>query len=181
MDRVDVDRLLARLAEFDALRDSDTVNRTELERVKPSYADGWPPELNPAVRQALEGAGIARPYQHQIDAVTESLRGSDVVLESPTASGKTLSFTAPMLHALKESPGSHAMMVYPMKALAFDQREQIRTICQPLGIESWPYDGDTEDEDKAVLRQHPAHIMLTNPEYLNMSVPGQSRGLEQTL
>lgn len=172
MDRVDIDRLLARLAEFDALRDSDTVHRTELERVKPSYADAWPSELNPAVRRALEGTGIAQPYQHQVDAISESLHGHDVVLESPTASGKTLSFTAPMLHALKESPGSHAMMVYPMKALAFDQREQIRTICQPLGIESWPYDGDTKAEDKALLRQRPAHIMLTNPEYLNMSFLG---------
>lgn len=172
MNRIDTDRLLGKLAEFDALRESDTINRTELERVRPTYASEWPADLHPDVRRALEDAGIARPYQHQVDAITKSLSGADVVLESPTASGKTLSFTAPMLHALKQEPGSHAMMVYPMKALAFDQREQIRSICQPLGIESWPYDGDTEDEDKTLLRQHPSHIMLTNPEYLNMSFLG---------
>ena len=59
-----------------------------------------------------------------------------------------------------------------MKALAFDQREQIRQICQPLGIESWPYDGDTGEEARGWLRQQPSQILLTNPEYLNMSFLG---------
>ena len=75
-----------------------------------------------------------------------------------------------MLHALKQKPGSHAMMIYPMKALAFDQREQIRRIGDALSIESWNYDGDTDGSDlganggwhpdqsgsvKAWLRQQP--------------------------
>ena len=101
-------------------------------------------------------------------------------MESPTASGKTLAFTAPMLHALKQEAGSHAMMIYPMKALAFDQREQIRQVCQPLGIESWPYDGDTGEDIRAVLRQRPSHILLTNPEYLNMSFLGSREAWNKT-
>ena len=116
--------------------------------------------------------GITQPYQHQADAIARSLSGADVVMETPTASGKTLAFTAPMLHSLKQNPESHALMIYPMKALAFDQREQIRQICQPLSIESWPYDGDTGEETKRLLRQNPPHILLTNPEYLNMSFLG---------
>ena len=168
----DIDSFLLRLKEFDALRDNDTINQGELDRIQPAYADEWPVQLNPAVRAALVQTGISKPYQHQADAIAKALGGADVVLESPTASGKTLAFTAPMLHALKEHPGSHAMMIYPMKALAFDQREQIRQICQPLGIESWPYDGDTEEDAKGLLRQHPPRILLTNPEYLNMSFLG---------
>ena len=116
-------------------------------------------------------------------------------MESPTASGKTLAFAAPMLHVLKENPGSHAMMIYPMKALAFDQRAQIRQICEPLGFESWPYDGDTDGSDlndgnnawvneqngsiKALIRQQPPHILLTNPEYLNMSFLGSRESWEK--
>ena len=172
MDGVDTERLLSKLREFDALRDSDTINLGMVERIQPAHANEWPAQLRPEVRNALIQAGIESPYQHQFDAITRSLSGSDVVMESPTASGKTLSFTAPMLHALKDNPGSHAMMIYPMKALAFDQREQIRRICKPLGIDSWPYDGDTGDEEKQLLRQHPSHILLTNPEYLNMSFLG---------
>lgn len=172
MNELDINRFEARLREFDALRDYDRIERGELDRIQPSYADEWPLELNPAVRSALIQAGIPQPYQHQATAIAKSLSGTDVVMESPTASGKTLSFTAPMLHALKQDKDSHALMIYPMKALAFDQREQIRQICQPLGIESWPYDGDTPDDIKACLRENPSHILLTNPEYLNMSFLG---------
>ena len=60
-------------------------------------------------------------------------------------------------------------MIYPMKALAFDQREQIRQLCDPLSFDSWPYDGDTDEEHKKILRANPPPILLTNPEYLNMS------------
>ena len=172
MEGLDIDRFVDKLREFDALRDADSVNRGCLDRIQPAFADEWPTILNPQVRDSLVSAGIPRTYHHQAEAIARSLSGSDVVMESPTASGKTLSFTAPMLHALKQEPGSHAMMIYPMKALAFDQREQIRQICQPLGIESWPYDGDTGEDVRAVLRENPSHILLTNPEYLNMSFLG---------
>ena len=117
-------------------------------------------------------AGIPRLYQHQADAIEKSLSGADVVLESPTASGKTAAFAAPMLDTLIRNPGSHALMIYPMKALAFDQREQIRSLCAPLSIQSWTYDGDTDEEHKKALRTNPPHILLTNPEYLNTSFLG---------
>ena len=121
------------------------------------------------MRNALICAGITTPYEHQGEAISRSLNGTDIVLESPTASGKTLAFAAPMLDALVRNPGSHALMIYPMKALAFDQREQIEKLCEPLRIESFPYDGDTDKEHRDLLRNHPIPILLTNPEYLNMS------------
>ena len=167
-----VERFLDRLRNLDALRDADTVRTGELDRVQPAYADDWPTQLNPDVRRAL-AATVPLPYLHQADAIDLALSGADIVMESPTASGKTLAFAAPMLHALKKNPGGHAMMIYPMKALAFDQREQIRALCQPLGIDSWPYDGDTDDSEKEQIRKQPPHILLTNPEYLNMSFLGQ--------
>ena len=172
MNALNIESFEARLKEFDALRDTDRIERGELDRIQPQYADAWPAELNPAVRKALVDAGIPRPYQHQADAIAKALSGADVVMESPTASGKTLAFTAPMLHALKQNPGSHALMIYPMKALAFDQYYQIRQICQPLGIESWTYDGDAPEHEKRVISENPTRILLTNPEYLNMSFLG---------
>ncbi len=167
-----IERFLVRLKEFDALRDGDTVNRKMVDRIRPAQAAEWPAQLDSSVRNTLVRSGIRQPYQHQADAIVKSLSGSDVVMESPTASGKTLAFTASMLHALKQNKSSHALMIYPMKALAFDQREQIREICRPLSIESWPYDGDTPEEEKKTLRTNPSHILLTNPEYLNMSFLG---------
>lgn len=163
------DTFIAQLADADALRSGDRVRQETIDRVHPSTAEAWPDELHPSLRDALQTVGIAQPYRHQARAVTQSLNGLDVVMESPTASGKTLSFAVPMLDTLIREPGSHALMIYPMKSLAFDQREQLRQLCEPCNIELWPYDGDTPQEHRKILRQKPPSILLTNPEYLNMS------------
>ena len=166
---IDIPQFKEQLKKFDALRDDDEIQTGTVECLEPQYSQEWPSELHPAVRNALIHAGITTPYKHQAEAIRRSLNGADVVLESPTASGKTLAFAAPMLDALIRNPGSHALMIYPMKALAFDQREQIEKLCEPLRIESYPYDGDTDKEHRDLLRKHPIPILLTNPEYLNMS------------
>ncbi|MDE0609023.1 MAG: DEAD/DEAH box helicase [Anaerolineaceae bacterium] len=169
---MDLAQFTARLKELDAIRDSDEIRNDVVGSIKPKSASEWPSELHPQVREALVQSGVSSPYEHQAEAIKESLAGNDVVLESPTASGKTLAFSAPMLHELLCNPNSHALMIYPMKALAFDQREQIRHLCEPLEIESWPYDGDTPEEHKSAMRLSPPHILMTNPEYLNMSFLG---------
>ena len=169
---IDIAEFKAQLKQFDALRDDDTITIDTANRIEPQYEDEWPVQLDPSIRAALSDIGIPRPYKHQADAIRKSLSGADVVMESPTASGKTLAFTAPMLHALMQDRNAHALMIYPMKALAFDQRTQIEQLCTPLKIESWPYDGDTDREHRDVLRVHPPKILLTNPEYLNMSFLG---------
>ena len=169
---MDVKGFIDKLKEVDALRDNDQINFRTMEPLRPPFAEVWPNQLDASIRGELIKSGIDKLYKHQADAIVCSLEGYDVVLESPTASGKTLAFTAPMLQVLKAQKNSHALMIYPMKALAFDQREQIRNICQPLGVESWPYDGDVDKSHKEVIRRNPPAILLTNPEYLNMSFLG---------
>ena len=169
---IDVTRFREHLIGFDALRENDEIEMETVERIAPRYADQWPTNLHSSVRNALENAGVKRLYRHQAEAIDLSLSGADVVLESPTASGKTVAFTTPMLDSLIRSRGSHALMIYPMKALAFDQRTQIEQLCRPLRIESYPYDGDTEMEHRNLLRDSPPQILLTNPEYLNRSFLG---------
>jgi len=63
-------------------------------------------------------------------------------------------------------------MLYPMKALANDQRLQLNRLCEGLGghkIDSWLYDGDTPHEHRSLLRNNPPHVLLTNPEMLHQS------------
>lgn len=172
---IDAAKFRGRLKEFGALRDTDDIKDDVVARIQPQYAAEWPGELHQSVRSALTSAGPTHPYQHQNEAINKVLQGVDVVMESPTASGKTLAFTAPMLDSLLRNRDSHALMIYPMKALAFDQREQIRQLCAPLSVQSWPYDADTPESDRKLLRASPPQILLTNPEYLNMSFLGWSR------
>ena len=166
----DLQSFIGKLSAADALRSDDKVKCKTIDRIEPSIADAWPDQLHPSLHNALAAINMPRPYAHQIEAVSRSLDGYDVVMESPTASGKTLGFAVPMLDVLIRDRRSHALMIYPMKSLAFDQREQLRRLCEPLpGIDSWPYDGDTDQEHRDAMRQQPPRILLTNPEYLNMS------------
>ena len=170
---IDIKKFISSLKESGALREGDEVLMRTLDRIEPEYAAGWPERLAPQVRDAADSIGIERIYQHQFDAISESLGGSDVVMESPTASGKTLTFVLPILDHITRTRGGNALIIYPMKALAFDQREQIRYLCEKVGVDSWPYDGDTLEEHKSLLRQNKRpQILLSNPEYLNMSFLG---------
>ncbi len=89
-----------------------------------------------------------------------------------------MAFAAPMLHELKHNRGSHALMIYPMKALAFDQRRQVLELCDAMErhhrprIESWFFDGDTDKATRDAIKQRPPQILMTNPEMLNMSFLG---------
>ena len=166
---IDLEKFKAQLKEFDALRDDDKIQEGTLEHIQPQLAEVWPPELDTSVHNAIKKTGINQLYKHQVEAIRKSLSGSDIVLESPTASGKTVAFTAPMLNTLVRDRNAHALMIYPMKALAFDQRAQIEQLCKPLSIEISTYDGDTRKKRRDELRENPPPILLTNPEYLNMS------------
>ena len=170
---MDIESLLARLTEFDALREGDQVKQGSLDRIEPEYAEAWPDRIHPNIVSALETLGRPRPYRHQADAIEQSLGGADVVMESPTASGKTLAFAVPMLDTLIRDRDSHALLLYPTKALALDQRGAIHEICGAIKggrkIESWPYDANVPKEERDAIRQAPPAILMTNPEYLNMS------------
>ena len=164
--------LIRHLSELDALRDRDTVETGSLDSIQPDVMAEWPTEVRSEIRAKLADLGLQRPYRHQYYAVQRSLEGRHVVLESPTASGKTLAFTIPILDALRRDPDGHALLIYPMKALAFDQHNQLSELGKPLEVESFPYDGDTPDYIKSVLRSTPCHCLFTTPDYLNMAFLG---------
>ena len=166
---IDIEKFKTQLRNSGALRDTDDIQTGTLPHVQPDSADESLPELHTSIQKALSKIGINRFYQHQADAIRKSLDGADVVLESPTASGKTLAFTVPMLDTLLRDRDAHALIIYPMKALAYDQRTQIEKLCKPLSIEISTYDGDTRQERRDKLRENPPQILLTNPEYLNRS------------
>ena len=70
MTELDIDCLISKLKKFDAVRDTDTINQGEVDRIQPAYADEWPGQLNASVREAMVNAGIARPYQRASPGVS---------------------------------------------------------------------------------------------------------------
>ena len=97
------------------------------------YAD-LPAEVNPILRRALEARGISRLYSHQAEAFQSIAKDENVVVVTPTASGKTLCYNLPVLNALLADPGARAMYLFPTKALAEDQLHELADRHRPHGV-----------------------------------------------
>jgi DEAD/DEAH box helicase domain-containing protein len=130
-----------------------------------------PASLHPALRQALEDRGIHRLYSHQAEAFEQILQDRNVVVVTPTASGKTLCYNLPVLNLVASDPGARALYLFPTKALAEDQLHQLQTSIDQMGseIRAFTYDGDTPQDARKAIRQR-ANIVLTNPDMLHSGI-----------
>ena len=130
-----------------------------------------PESVTPTVRGMLETRGINRLYTHQADALRLSLDGKNVVVVTPTASGKTLCYNLPVLHRLTENPNARAMYLFPTKALAEDQLQELQAAVDAMGggIRAFTYDGDTPQDARRAIRER-ANVILTNPDMLHAGI-----------
>jgi len=135
-----------------------------------SFAD-MPAGVDDRIRQALERRGIARLYTHQSDALIAVEQGKNIVVVTPTASGKTLCYNLPVLNAVLQDPGARAMYLFPTKALAEDQLHELESAIQEMGseIRAFTYDGDTPQDARKAIRQR-ANVVLTNPDMLHSGI-----------
>lgn len=83
--------------------------------------------------------GERQLYCHQENSIRFTAQGKNVVIATGTGSGKTEAFLLPiLLHLYKEfvsgqlGNGIRALILYPMNALAFDQRERLGEVCRKL-------------------------------------------------
>ena len=134
------------------------------------YAD-LPAAIHPALRQALEARGIARLYSHQAEAFAALEAGKNVVVVTPTASGKTLCYNLPVTNRLLADEGARAMYLFPTKALAEDQLHEFQGAVDAMGaqIRAFTYDGDTPQDARKAIRQR-ANVVLTNPDMLHSGI-----------
>ena len=111
-------------------------------------------------------------YRHQRETLEALRDGKDVVLTTPTASGKTLAFNLPVVEELLRNPDATALYLYPLKALANDQLKKLLDLEQATGIPLSPhtYDGDTPAGQRARIKNR-ARIVLTNPHALHHYLP----------
>jgi len=161
-----------KLLKFNAITNEDKIYTRITQPIPPEYDDtNKLDNLNPDIIKCLNNSGITKLYKHQAESIQKAMDNNNVVLQSPTASGKTLSFTLPMLEKLYKNKNASALMIYPMKALANDQRKQLQKldIKKCLKIESWTFDGDTPHEYKKQIKLSPPQILITNPEMLHLS------------
>jgi DEAD/DEAH box helicase domain-containing protein len=142
--------------------------------VEVAYA-AFPEALDSRLLQALASRGISAPYTHQAAAIAHALAGRNVVVTTPTASGKTLCYNAPILHSVLQDPASRALYLFPTKALAQDQLAELQAMCETLDQQSgekigvFTYDGDTPQDARRTIRAR-AHLVLSNPDMVHSGI-----------
>ncbi len=138
---------------------------------EPACLADWPAGVGEPLRRALAARGIERPYTHQATAIAAVLAGRDVVVATPTASGKSLCYQAPVAQAVLDDPASRALFLFPTKALAQDQLAELQAIVDALGsaLRAFTYDGDTPADARRAVRQA-GHVVITNPDMLHTGI-----------
>jgi DEAD/DEAH box helicase domain-containing protein len=134
------------------------------------YAD-FPDWLDPRIVTGLASRGITRPYVHQADALEAVRGGQDIVVVTPTASGKTLCYALPILQAIAEDPAARALLLFPTKALAQDQVTEFGELSRAAGLQvlTSTYDGDTPAPIRSAIRSA-GQIVATNPDMLHSAI-----------
>ena len=134
------------------------------------WAD-FPQWLNTDLRAAYNAKGIRQLYTHQAAATEAVHAGKNVVIVTPTASGKTLCYNLPVLDAILADTDTRALYLFPTKALAQDQLAELYDLNQRLdnrfGV--FTYDGDTPSDARKSIREK-SHIVLTNPDMLHTGI-----------
>ncbi len=131
----------------------------------------FPQALNPALRKALAERGIENLYTHQAASIELSLAGQNVVVVTPTASGKTLCYNLPVIQQILTDRAARAIFLFPTKALAEDQRLELQRLNDALGgpLCCHTYDGDTPSDARRTIRDR-ANIVMTNPDMLHAGI-----------
>jgi DEAD/DEAH box helicase domain-containing protein len=131
----------------------------------------FPAWVHPDLRTAYKAKGIDRLYSHQAAAAEAAHEHKNIVIVTPTASGKTLCYNLPVINAILENSDTRAIYLFPTKALAQDQLAEIHDLNQRLdnrfGV--FTYDGDTRSDARKAIREK-SHIVLTNPDMLHTGI-----------
>jgi DEAD/DEAH box helicase domain-containing protein len=135
----------------------------------------FPDALDRRLTAALASRGVEQLYTHQADAIGNALAGRHTVVITPTASGKTLCYNAPALHAILKDPSSRALYLFPTKALAQDQLAELQAMCETIDRQTgeqigvFTYDGDTPQDARRTIRSR-AHLVLSNPDMVHSGI-----------
>lgn len=160
---------------LDYFRASDRIMKNitswvEIPAREAQYSD-FPECLDQRLAAALEKRGVHKLYTHQASAVAEIGKGKDIVVVTPTASGKTMCYNLPVLNAILKDEESRAIFLFPTKALSQDQTSELHELITEAGIDvkTFTYDGDTPQSARKAIRQA-GHIVVTNPDMLHSGI-----------
>lgn len=172
-----VTELLNSWVEDPTVKDNIAVWKTE----SPLSAEliPFPNEIDYRLQSALANLGIHKLYKHQADALDFIGKKFNVVLQTGTASGKSLCYLLPVFNKLLQNAQSSALLLFPTKALAQDQFQFIKNLnisLEKVDLDSphppvhpATFDGDTSLSHRSLIREK-SRLLLTNPDMLHSTL-----------
>ena len=130
----------------------------------------FPQDVDARIVDALNRRGIYQLYTHQAEVWQRSREGKDVVVVTPTASGKTLCYNLPCLHVLLNDASARCLYLFPTKALSQDQQSELNELTGGgLNLKIATYDGDTPESLRISARDS-GRIIISNPDMLHTGI-----------
>ena len=127
------------------------------------------------VRRLVEQKGFPKPTEPQEQTIPKILEGKNVLLISPTATGKTEAAFLPVLSMLlqaPQTPGIKVLYITPLRALNRDLLERLEWWCNNLDIKLAVRHGDTDTKERTRQSRSPPDILITTPETLQAILSG---------
>ncbi len=134
------------------------------------YAD-YPNDIDKRITNAMKKREIGKLYSHQRTCWDLIRAGKNVVVVTPTASGKTLCYNMPVLQSIFEDSSSKALYLFPTKALSQDQVAELNEVVDEVGepIKVYTFDGDTPQSARKAIRKQ-GDVVVTNPDMLHQGI-----------
>jgi DEAD/DEAH box helicase domain-containing protein len=91
-------------------------------------------DLSESLTGVLKNRGIELFYSHQVEAIDLIRQGQNVLIMTPTASGKSLIYNIPVLESIMQNPEQKALYIFPLKGLEQDQVKNLNELFHDITV-----------------------------------------------
>ncbi len=157
---------LSRDAEF-----QQNLTKWNVLQPRPAQFSDFPEALDKRLVGVIQEKNIKQLFTHQAKAFEYVTKGQNIVIVTPTASGKTWSYNLPIFNHFIKNPEARALYLFPTKALSQDQLKELEDINKKLqlGLKTYTFDGDTPADIRKTIRTA-GNIVVTNPDMLHQGI-----------
>lgn len=138
--------------------------------------------FHPAVQEKMQQFGFTKLFSHQVEAVERLRQNRNVLVSTPTASGKSLIYNLVVLEEILHNPDARSLYLFPLKALEQDQLKNLRQWLKGFKggtVAAEIYDGDTSPYRRKKIKSELPHILFTNPDMLHRGILAHHEGWER--